>query len=105
MNKKNSLTDLITDAEPITTPETQPQRRSRKEPTPKQELRRVRKKPRKPRKRYWLTLDPDTHATAKQRVAEGYAPDDHFSPVVNRLIDNWIAGHYDDVHDELGWFD
>ena len=104
---------MISEAEPVETANIRDEdldpkalkKAARKEATQKRQLRRVHKKPKKPKKRYWITLDPDSQTTAKQRVKEGYAPDDYLSPTINRLIDNWIAGHYDDVHEELGWFD
>jgi len=114
MNKKNSITDLVNETQPVE-PTENPEpdakaikkaaRREAIERRKQRKLRKVRTKPKPNKKRVFVFLDEHVHTKSKQRVQDGYSPHQHLSPTLNLLMDNWNKGLYDDVHDELGWFD
>lgn len=102
MPQENSLTDAMTDVEPI---EITNQKPTKKKPGPKRKRRRKKAADRwdSQRQRYWIYLNKNTKAQADATVVEGGSPHDYLSGTINQMLENWLAGHYDETHQKLGW--
>lgn len=94
MSEKTNLSEMVEKTGPI----------QHKKPNPNP-MRKAKQTQEPNKKRVWVYLDPSIHELAHKRVKQGYAPDQHLSPLINRLLKNWTEGRYDNAHEELGWFD
>jgi len=53
--------------------------------------------------RHSIYLDNDVKKAAEKRIKRGGSPHPYLSSTINELLENWLAGYYDEANRRRGW--